>query len=178
MPAWLGALVWAALGLVLLRWSSKDAKESRALWVPVIWLFIISSRLPSQWLGLTPISVSTAFEEGSPVDRIIYLSLIIVALCILYSRRLNWGELFARNSALLLLLLFALVSVIWSDFPYVAFKRWFRDLGLYLMILVVLSDRRPEIAVSTVIRRFSYILLFLSLILVKYYTYIAVFYDA
>jgi len=173
----LGALEWAVLGLVLLRWSSKDGKQSPALWVPVIWLFIISSKLPSQWLGLNPMSLTTAFEEGSNLDRIIYLSLIVACLCILSTRRLNWGELLARNSALLWLLLFALVSVIWSDFTYVAFKRWFRDLGLYLMILVVLTDSRPEIAISTVIRRSLSIVLFLSLILIKYYTYIGISYD-
>src|SRR5689334_4166798 len=121
----LGALVWTALGLVLLRLSSTDGKQSPTLWVPVMQLFIISSKLPSQWLGLNPMSLSTAFEEGSALDRVIYLSLIIACVCILSTRRLNWGELLARNSALSLLLLFALVSVIWSDFTYVAFKRWF-----------------------------------------------------
>jgi O-antigen ligase len=177
MPPWLGAFVFAAMGLVLLRWSSEDANESRALWVPVLWLFIVGSKLPSQWLGLNPMSLTTAFEQGSPVDRIIYFSLIIAGLSIVYSRRLNWGELLARNSALLLLILFALVSVIWSDFTYVAFKRWFRDLGLYLIILVVLSDSRPEIAFSTVIRRLSYIVLFSSMILIKYYPDIGINYD-
>lgn len=173
----LGALAWTVLGLVLLRLSSTDGKQSPALWVPVMWLFIISSKLPSQWLGLNPMSLTTAFEEGSALDRVIYVSLIIACIGILSTRRLNWNELLARNSALLLVLLFALVSVIWSDFTYVAFKRWFRDLGLYLMILVVLTDSRPEIAISTVIRRSSYIVLFLSLILIKYYTYIGIHYD-
>jgi O-antigen ligase len=143
-----------------------------------MWLFIYSSKLPSQWLGLNPMSFTTAYEEGSALDRAVYLFLIIACLSILSARRLNWGELFSRNSALLLLVLFALVSVIWSDYTYVAFKRWFRDLGMYMIILVVLTDARPEIAVSTVIRRLSYIVLFLSLILIKYYPYIGILYDS
>src|SRR4030095_6055089 len=58
------------------------------------------------------------------------------------------------------------------------FKRWFRDIGLYVMMLVVLSDRRPLVALSLVIRRFSYLLLFWSLILVKYYPYIGISYES
>ena len=38
---------------------------------------------------------------------------------------------------------FALMSFCWSDFPFVAFKRWFRDLGNYLVILVVLVRSAP-----------------------------------
>jgi O-antigen ligase len=111
----------------------------------------------------------TAFEEGSSLDRIIFLLLIGLAVWILTKRQLNWGELFKRNPALLLFLAFALASVLWSDYPFVTFKRWIRDLGLYAMALVVLSDPRPQMAVSTVIRRFTAIVLFLSLVLIKYY---------
>jgi exopolysaccharide production protein ExoQ len=178
MPLSLGLLVWLALPLVLLRWSKDPTEASaRALWIPVIWLLIISSRLPSQWLGLRKTSITTAIEEGSSLDRTIFLVLIVLSLWILTTRRLNWAELFARNSALMWLLVFALASVAWSDFPFVAFKRWIRDLGIYVMVLIVLSDRRPQMAIVTVIRRFSCILLFLSLILIKYYPQFGVLYD-
>ena len=66
-------------------------------------------------------------------------------------------------------LLFALISVVWSDFPFVAFKRWFRDLGDYLVVLVVLSDPRPLDAVRTLLRRLAYLLIPLSILLDKYF---------
>jgi len=176
MPPFLGLLVYFVLMLVLLRWS-KDPADSPALWVPVIWLLIMSSRLLSQWLGLVQTSAATAFEEGSALDRAVFLLLIILGLRILTTRNLNWAELFARNSGLMLFLVFTLASVMWSDFPYISFKRWFRDLGTYVMVLVVLSDPHPLIAISTVIRRFSSIVLFLSLILIKYYPGMAIVYD-
>ena len=86
------------------------------------------------------------------------------------SRSFNWGSFFSRNLALMAFLSFALVSVCWSDFPFVALKRWFRDLGSYLVILVVLSDPRPLEAVRTVLRRLSYLLIPLSILLNKYYS--------
>lgn len=64
---------------------------------------------------------------------------------------------------------FALASVVWSDFPFVTFKRWVRDVGNYLVILVVLSDPFPLEAIRTVLRRLSYLLISLSVVLIKYF---------
>ena len=50
-----------------------------------------------------------------------------------------------------------------------AFKRWFRDFGTYLVILVVLTDRSPVEAIRTVLRRLAYILVPLSIVLDKYF---------
>jgi exopolysaccharide production protein ExoQ len=151
---------------------AKDSKTSLALWVPLIWMFIVGSRLPSQWLGGQAGSASQAFEEGNPLDRTIFSLLILVALGILISRSFKWGEFFVRNFVLMTFVIFALMSVLWSDFPFVAFKRWFRDLGDYLVILVALSDPRPLEAVRTVLRRLCYLLIPLSILLIKYYPYI------
>jgi exopolysaccharide production protein ExoQ len=177
MPPAVGLLAWFILLLVLLRYDSANATPSPALWVPLIWMSIIGSRSPAQWLGLVPTSAATAFEEGSALDRTVYLLLIALAVAILAARHLDWHELFAHNPALTMFLLFGLASVIWSDFPFITFKRWIRDLGTYLMLLVVLSDPRPVEAISTIIRRLSYVLLILSIVLIKYYSEMGVVYN-
>jgi len=149
---------------------AKQSKTSLALWVPLIWIFIVGSRLPSQWLGYQMgFSATDASTEGNSFDRIIYFALIFLALGILKSRGFNWGDFLARNSALAALLAFGLISVLWSDFPFVSFKRWFRDLGNYLVILVVLSDPDAKEAVCTLLRRLCYLLIPTSLLLIKYY---------
>jgi exopolysaccharide production protein ExoQ len=158
-------VVWLIFLWFLLR-LSKDRTQSAALWLPVIWLLIISSRLPSQWLSPHDGSLAQAFEEGSALDRTVYLSLIVIGLGVLGRRSPQWGEIVSLNFALVLFLLFALASVTWSDFPYQTFKRWIRDLGIYLMILVVVTDRSPAMAISTVLRRFTYILALMSLMLI------------
>jgi O-antigen ligase len=61
------------------------------------------------------------------------------------------------------------LSVFWSDFTFIAFKRWFRDLGSYVVVLVALSDPRPLDAARTLLRRLCYLLIPLSVLLVKYY---------
>ena len=174
MPPSLALLVWLLLLVALLAFDpAKYRGGSFALWVPVIWMFIAGSRLPSQWLGLQVGSANEALENGNPLDRSIFFLLIALAICVLVIRGFNWGGFFARNIFLVAFLFFALVSVLWSDFPFVSFKRWFRDLGNYLVILVVVSDPNPLEAARTLLRRFCYLLVPLSILLIKYFPYLA-----
>lgn len=178
MPPSLALFVWLVLLLGLLRFDpAKDSKTSLALWVPLIWMFIAASRLPSQWLGGAYGAVSQTIEDGNPLDRTIFALVILVELAILMSRSFNWGNFVARNPALTALLIFGLISILWSDFPFVSFKRWFRDLGNYLSILVVLTDPCPLEAVRTVLRRLSFLLIPLSILLTKYFPQIGKQYE-
>jgi exopolysaccharide production protein ExoQ len=170
MPPILALTIWLVLLVALLLFDpAKDPHVSVALWVPIAWMFIVASRLPSQWFGGQLRLAAGTLEEGNPLDRTIFSILILVAMAILVSRSFRWGKFFSQNLALTTFLLFALMSVLWSDFPFVAFKRWFRDLGSYLVILVVLSDARPLEAVRTVLRRLGYLLIPLSILLMKYF---------
>ena len=179
MPPSLALFSWLILLVALLRFDpAKDPGTSFALWVPLIWMFILGTRLPSQWLGGQVGQVAEALEEGNPLDRTIFSVLILLAIGVLTSRSFKWGDFIGRNIALTTFLLFALVSVVWSDFPFVSLKRWFRDLGNYLMVLVVLSDPRPLEAVRTLLRRLCYLLIPLSIVLVKYYPEISRQYDS
>jgi exopolysaccharide production protein ExoQ len=180
MPPTLALLLWLVLLLALLYFDpAKDRKTPMALWVPVTWMFILASRLPSVWLGGsgTRLSAGPALEEGDPLDRNVFFGLMLIAIGILISRAFPWADFFKRNLALTLFLSFALVSFSWSDFPLIALKRWARDLGGYLVVLVVLSDSSPLDAVRTLLRRVSYALISLSIVLIKYYPSLAIAYE-
>ena len=171
MPPTLALSIFLVLLLALLYFDPEwESCTALALWVPLIWLFFAGSRLPSQWLGVgNGGGAAQNLEEGNPLDAAIFSLLILVAIGILLLRSFNWRDFFSRNLALMALLSFALISVVWSDFPFVAFKRWFRDLGYYLVILVAVSDPRPLDAVRTVLRRLCYVLIPLSILLDKYF---------
>lgn len=173
MPPLIALSIWAVLLLALLRFDpAREPKSSWALWVPVIWMFIAGSRLASQWIEGRVTMAAQSAEEGNPLDRTIFIVLILVSIAILASRSFKWGDFVARNLALTSLLLFALISVMWSDFTFVALKRWFRDLENYLAILVIMTDPRPLEAMRTVFRRVYYLLIPLSILLIKYFPYI------
>jgi len=158
---------------------AKETKVSWALWVPLTWMFFMGSRGLGQWLSGTTSAggIAEALEEGDPLNRTVNLVLFFLSITILVSRSFRWGKFFARNRALTVFLLFALASVLWSDFPFPAFKKWCRDLSDYSMALVVLSDRRPLEAVCTLLRRLGYLLIPLSIVLIKYFPAIARDYD-
>ncbi len=114
-------------------------------------------------------TAAQAFEEGNSLDRTVFFVLILLAIGILISRSFNWGDFIFRNISLVAFILFALVSVLWSEAPFVSFKRWYRDLGNYVVILVVLSDPHPLEAICTLLRRLCYLLITLSIVFIKYF---------
>ena len=63
------------------------------------------------------------------------------------------------NGSILLFLCYGLLSVFWSDFPDVAFKRWIRALGDISMAFVILSDSAPGNALATFLQRTGLLLL-------------------
>jgi exopolysaccharide production protein ExoQ len=149
---------------------ARERMTSLALWVPVIWFFFIVSRPPTMWLNFSRTgNLGLALEEGNPLDRAIFSSLILLSVVILVSRSFQWGKFLSLNSALFLFLAFALISVAWSDFPLATFKKWFRDTGVYMTVLVILTDRNRLEAVRTVLRRLYYATVPLSIVLVNYY---------
>src|SRR5215510_614010 len=145
MPPSLALLLWLILLLALFRFDpAKERGVSPALWVPLIWLFIVGSRLPSQWFGAGLQQGAGGLSEGGNLlDRRVYFAFILLAFSVLSARSFDWRKFLAGNVALTALLCFGLLSVVWSDFPLIAFKRWFRDLGIYLVILVALTDPHP-----------------------------------
>ena len=178
MPPFIALSLWLVCLLLLLYFDpAKSPDVSVALWLPLAWMFIVGSRLPSQWLGGQVGQVATALQEGNPIDRTIYFGLILLALGVLAARSFQWSAFFANNVALTIFLAYALVSFVWSDFPLISFKRWFRDLGNYLVILIALSDPHPMEAVRTLLRRLAYLLIPLSILLVKYFPEIGRAYD-
>jgi exopolysaccharide production protein ExoQ len=164
-------ILWLTLLLTLLWGDPARRPGSLARWTPLIWLSIVASRLPSQWLGVGQIgqTTATAYEEGNSLDRTIYLILMLFAGTIVIRRSVSWRNVVARRLPLIALLAYALCSALWSDFPFVAFKRWFRDLGIYLTVLVIWTDPEPVEALRTVLRRLCFAFVPLSIVLNKYY---------
>jgi O-antigen ligase len=117
------------------------------------------------------------FNQGNSFDRSILSLLIIVAVGILVWRSFKWISWLAANPLLSAFLVFACVSVLWSDDPIEAFKRWIRDFGSYAMICVVLTDRRPAEAIQVVFRRLGYLFVSLSIVLIKYFPALSITYN-
>lgn len=159
------------LGICGLFWLDRDRsiRTSKALWVPVVWLLIAGSRSVSTWLNIAPPKLPEQYVEGSPFDRAVYTILLVVSLFILYRRHKEVVRFLRVNWPLVLFVSYCAVSIVWSDFPAVALKRWIKSLGDYAMVLIVLTEPDPFGALKRVLARVGFVLLPLSVLLIKYY---------
>jgi O-antigen ligase len=156
------------VGLFMLDRDHK-ARTSNALWLPVLWLLLAGSRQVSIWLQMQPANLEDQYLEGSPLDRAIYTLLLAAGIIVLVGRRRSVARLLRDNWPILLFVLYCAVSVSWSDYPQVAFKRWIKSLGDYVMILIVLTDHNRPSAVKQVLAKAGFLLLPLSVLVIKYY---------
>src|SRR5882672_10661482 len=179
MPSQLAAALFAGFILWLfIRDRKRSTTVSMAAWLPLIWAAIIGSRPITLWFG-GALSMETPddYLKGSPIDMMIFLSLIVAGALVLVQRRMNWNELFANNTWLFIFFLYWGLSVAWSDYPFVGLKRWIKDLGNLIMVLVILSEEDPVQAVKTVFARCGFLLLPLSVLFIKYYPYLGRYYS-
>jgi exopolysaccharide production protein ExoQ len=169
MPPILAAALTLFGVLYLLRrdaWQGETS--SSALWLPVLWLGITGSRFVSQWLDLGGGSGGN-FTEGSPIDAVYFATLIGAGLWTLHRRDVRLGGVIRANGWLFALMAYGLLSVLWSDFPVTAGKRWIKTLGHPVMALIILTEPDPAAALRTVLKRCAFILLPVSVLFIKYF---------
>ena len=170
MPRQLAILVCFAFVLWLFARERKGRPPvSAALWLPMTWMAILGSRPISLWFGLgRELETTEDYLEGSPVDRAIFLILILAAGVALVRRRVNWRAVFIANRWVIIYFLYLGLSVLWSDYTMTAFKRWVKDVGSVLMVLIILTEENPLQALKTTFLRCSYVLIPFSVLFIKY----------
>lgn len=178
MPSSVALLLCMGVGLVLLRIERESMRIGRvsfSSWIPALWMMASAAKPLANWFGSE--SPAGGVEAGSPLDRNLATGLIFAGLLVVSQRRLDWRAIARNNSALLVIYLFALVSLLWSDFLFVSIKRYIRFSGAVVMALVILSERNPRQAFESVLRKTAFILIPFSLLLIKYFPHFGVAYG-
>jgi exopolysaccharide production protein ExoQ len=158
--------------VALLAFDAIDAHPNRnvspALWLAVAWLILLVSRPLARWAqpGLGELDVG---PEGSLAEAIPLAGLMAAMLVAVLRRRLHWQRWLGDNKAIVAFLLFAALSVLWSDYSEVAAKRWIRGCGTVLAVLLVLSDRDPAAAIAAVVGRSAIVVIPLSIVLILFF---------
>jgi len=156
-----------------------EVRTSPALWIATAWMLIDSSRPVSDWLhseAIRPLWMQ--YSEGSPLDAAIFGALILGGIAVLNFRTRRAGELLRRNLPMVLFFLYCGLSILWSDYPFIALKRWSKAAGDVVMVLVVLTDADPLGAIKRFFKRVTFILLPVSVLLILFYPGIGSAYNA
>jgi len=124
----------------------------------------------SEWLNTFGLHAGAiTLEEGSPLDRCIYLGLIAAGTYVLSKRHVQVSEIIRQNQWLTIFFIYCFLAIFWSDFPFVAFKRWIKVLGHPIMALIVLTEPDPLEALTRLIKRCAYVIVPVSILFIKYY---------
>src|SRR6266516_7414880 len=127
------AITLLLIGYLIRRDRRVEPRPSPAVWIPICWLLINGSRQPSQWLGLRSGALDQALYEGSPVDQVIYGTLIVAGILVLAKRPVRIDQLSKNSWWIILFFLYEGLSCVWSDFPFISFRRWTKASGDFVM---------------------------------------------
>jgi len=147
----------------------QHANVTGALWIPLLWVLLIGSRSVVQWLHVFGLAALGSTEEGNPLDALIYFTLTVAGLCVLNKRQVDIAEVIRNNAWLMAFLLYCFIAIVWSDYPFVSFKRWIKILGHPIIALVLFTEPDFEEAVARLMKRAAYVLVPFSILLIKYY---------
>jgi exopolysaccharide production protein ExoQ len=164
----LWATVFAAIWAIKRDVARRDG-VSAALWIPTLWVGIMLSRPLSAWLSGRFLDRSEYSLDGSPMDRLLFLALIIAAWVIVLNRKPDWSSFLSRNWPIVLFYFYLLVSVFWADSIQDSFKRWFKEVGNIIVIMLILTETNPQQALRAVFVRCSYLLIPLSIVFLRYF---------
>jgi O-antigen ligase len=134
-----------------------------------MWMWIAGSRSPSVWLSAGESNQTyDATLDGNSTDALILGALLAAGMIVLLRRKEQSGVLLKASWPISMYFGYCLLSVLWSPFPDVAFKRWIKALGDLVMVLVVLTDGEPIAALRRLFSWVGFILLPASIYLIRF----------
>ena len=167
------ATIVYVLGIVGLFILDRDRKSrtSGALWIPVVWMLIAGSRPVSLWFqtGNSLTSAEKVNIESNPVNVVVFSALLAVGVIVLAGRAARVSRLLQADWPIPLFFIYCAISAVWSDYPGASFRHWIRSLGDPAMVLIVLTESEPPAALKRIFTRTGFLLVPLSVLLIKYY---------
>ena len=148
----------------------KSVRSSIAAWLPIAWFLIVGSRPVSLWFGAGGVPAGNALAatlEGDSTDAAIFGVLIVAGIILLCRRVRITTALLKASSPVLVYYLYCLMSTAWSPFPGSSFKRWIKCVGDLVMVLIIVTEAHPVLALRRLYSRVGFVLLPFSLVLIK-----------
>lgn len=175
------ALASMICGMFVLCCFYLDARKhpqrfTTSLVFPLIWLLYCSSKPIVYWLDAGAAARETVVE-GSLYDRYFLAAIMICGMVTLMRRRINWGEFVRQNRWIILLFAYMGMSILWSGYPDISFKRWVRTCGDLMMATIIVTDEDMLESAKRLLRWSGYIIIPVSILFIKYFPEIGMGYD-
>jgi len=164
------AILLCTIGVAFLFYYDRDRsiRNSKALWLPVLWIGLASSRGVSEWFSSGPAPTVQDSLQGNPIDAAVFAFLLLIGLVVLFGRKRKAGAYLPVIVPILIYSAYCLASVAWAPYSLPAFKRWTKDVGDVVMVLIVMTDPQPINAIRRLYTRLGFILFPFSIVLIRY----------
>lgn len=165
MSPYLALSGFSILSVILIYFEHREQKiKGAGIWLLSIWILYSITKPLGSWLN-----IKSTMEQGSPYDRIFLLSIFVLALLIAIARKFEWQSMLKNNIIFFLLLSYMLLSVSWSRFPGISFRRWVKEAITIGIFGMVISEEAPVKTVFSAFKRAIYVAIPGSLMLIKYF---------
>ncbi|HEY4300737.1 MAG TPA: O-antigen ligase family protein [Candidatus Didemnitutus sp.] len=162
----------------LRRMERGEERLGLDVWIPTAWIILIGTKSLAYWIAGPALQQALFVEDtGPPYDAIAFFGLIFLGLIALSRKPVDWRTLFAENPILVAFYAYLFISVFWSDYPFVAFKRYVKEVGNLVMILVMLVQPNSVASIRRGFLRCTMIFIPISILLIKYYGEIGRYYN-
>lgn len=171
MPPLIASII-CGIGIAGLFYLDRGEKSrvSVVIVIPAMWMLLNTTHPLSWWLGINQgIDAAQSYVDGSPFDRNFTIFLQLAALVVLIRKSAKARSMLGRNKLILVYFSFCLVSVIWSDVPFVTLKRWIKALGDVEMVLIIFAESDPLGALKCMLTRMGFFLFPLSILFIRFY---------
>lgn len=173
-------LTFLFIGFLILRDHQREPGVPAWLWLPLVWVLIVGSRPVAFWLDISLAAQDNLdIESGNPIYRVIYLGLIAGGVFAVMWRRqvARIMSILKNNVWVVLFFAYGALSISWSDYSFVALKRWIKEIGNLLMVLIIMTAPGHPEPLKWVLRRCAYVLVPLSVVMIKYFPEYSKYYD-
>lgn len=120
------------------------------------------------WFGMRSANDLAATLDGSPADAAVFGVLLACGVIVLFHRRRKTSAYLILIGPVIVYFLYTLISVTWAPFGGPALKRWIKDVGDVVMVLVIATELDPVRALQRLISWVGFVLFPFSIVLIRY----------
>lgn len=130
-----------------------------------IFITFMGTSLPSFQPKMQDIGVDE-IETSNTINQIIYPVLFLLSFLGFVSNKQSVLLIIKKEKVFFLLLIYLLITISWSDYPLVSFKRWFQIFTYYFIILIFLSYIKNYSELINILKPILYTFVIISIIVV------------
>lgn len=166
----------AFIAFVFYKNKIFEERIDLSFFIPLIWILYCSTKPISCWLypGASP---EDSAIQGSVYDRYFLSVIILAGIIVLKRRNVDWNEFIRQNIWVFLLFSYMGISIIWSNYIDISFRRWIRTLGDVIMATIIVTEKKGFESVTKIIKTDAFIIFPMTVLFVKYFPHIGVDYD-